>query len=86
MRIEDEDGFILPAKHLVARGTPAVTVPVQISSNTNHFISTNPTPTVADEEIPTEQLTRRPRIPPFSVKTVANWPSMCIMLKAVAPP
>ncbi|GIY83480.1 probable RNA-directed DNA polymerase from transposon X-element [Caerostris extrusa] len=41
-RIEDEDGFI-PAKHLVCRGTPAVTVPVvQISNNTNHFLSTNP--------------------------------------------
>ncbi|GIY76565.1 hypothetical protein CEXT_7521 [Caerostris extrusa] len=41
-RIEDEDGFILPAKHLVAKGTRAVTTPVQISSNTNTFISTNP--------------------------------------------
>ncbi|GIY58092.1 hypothetical protein CEXT_235571 [Caerostris extrusa] len=69
-RIEDEDGFILPAKHLVARGTPAVTVSItQISNNTNHFLSINPTPEVADEEIPTEKLTRRSRIPPFFVKT-----------------
>ncbi|GIZ02154.1 RNA-directed DNA polymerase from mobile element jockey [Caerostris extrusa] len=49
-RIEDDDGFILPAKHLVARNKPATAVPaVQISSNTNHFTSTNPTPEVADE-------------------------------------
>ncbi|GIY01601.1 RNA-directed DNA polymerase from mobile element jockey [Caerostris extrusa] len=83
-RIEDDDGFILPAKHLVARNKPATAVPVQISSNTNNFISTNPTPEVADEVIPTEQLARNLDSPIF-VKTVANWPSMCILLKSVAP-
>ncbi|GIX87669.1 hypothetical protein CEXT_130561 [Caerostris extrusa] len=65
-RIEDDDGFILPAKHLVARNKPATPVPTQISSsNTNILNSTNPTPKVADEVIPTEQLARKPKIPPL---------------------
>ncbi|GIY83476.1 hypothetical protein CEXT_54581 [Caerostris extrusa] len=55
-RMEDEDGFIFPAKHLIARGTPAGAGKRPQISTTNTFLSTNPTPEVADEEVtPTEQ-------------------------------
>ncbi|GIY62945.1 hypothetical protein CEXT_456391 [Caerostris extrusa] len=59
-RMEDEDGFIFPAKHLIARGTTAGAGKRPQISTTNSFLSTNPTPEVADEEVtPTEQSARK---------------------------
>ncbi|GIX87233.1 hypothetical protein CEXT_94681 [Caerostris extrusa] len=65
--------------------TTATPNPAPVNITTNRFsIPTNPHPEVADEGN-REQFARRPRIPPFFVKTRPDWHSMLTLIRQEAP-
>ncbi|GIY95286.1 hypothetical protein CEXT_354721 [Caerostris extrusa] len=82
----DDEGFITPGRRRTKKGsTTATPNPAPVNINTNRFsIPTNSHPEVADEGN-REQFARRPRIPPFFVKTRPDWHSMLTLIRQEAP-
>ncbi|GIY99119.1 hypothetical protein CEXT_770511 [Caerostris extrusa] len=82
----DDEGFITPGRRRTKKGTATATpnpAPVNISNNKFSF-PTNSHPEVADEGNH-EQFARRPRIPPFFVKTRPDWHSILTLIRQEAP-